>query len=171
MNTVSAYVPAYNAADRLPALIDALRAFADEVVVAVDERSSDGTAEIARERADQVSSFTHDGTFARIFEEQFRCRGDWIVRFDDDETPSPGWTRGRVAELAADAAISHYYFAGSCRRAIVTSACRRFGRTSRCGCCATGARTWSASAWCIRGWSCAACRRTCTESSSTTGTS
>jgi Glycosyl transferase family 2 len=111
VSTVSAFVPAYQSADRLPLLIHALRAFADEVVVAVDDRSIDGTAEVAAALADRVTFFTHDETFARIFEEMFRCRSDWIVRFDDDETPSAGWTRARVAELAADDAISHYYFA------------------------------------------------------------
>jgi hypothetical protein len=111
LTAVSGFVPVFEAADRLPRLLGALRELCDEVVVIVDERSSDGSDAVARELADDVFPFAHDDDFATIFEEMMRrCRGEWVLRFDDDETPAPAWTRARVRALAREHHLTHYRF-------------------------------------------------------------
>jgi glycosyltransferase involved in cell wall biosynthesis len=111
VSAVSAFVPVFEAADRLPRLLTALRELCDEVVVIVDERSNDGSDAVARELADDVFRFEHDPDFNNIFEQMMaRCRGEWVLRFDDDETPSPNWTRERVRNLATAPGLTHYHF-------------------------------------------------------------
>lgn len=111
MTSVSACVPVFEAADRLPGLLTALRELCDEVVVIVDDRSSDGSEDVAREFTGAVFRYAHGDDFGTIFEEMMhRCRCDWVLRFDDDETPSAGWTRERVRALAAAPGITHYHF-------------------------------------------------------------
>jgi glycosyltransferase involved in cell wall biosynthesis len=111
VSAVSAFIPVFEAASRLPRLIGRLRELCDEVVVIVDERSKDGSDAVAHELADHVFAFAHDEDFATIFEEMMRrCHGDWVLRFDDDETPAPEWTRARVREMAEAPSVTHYHF-------------------------------------------------------------
>lgn len=111
MTAVSAFVPVFEAALRLPRLLRSLGELFDEVVVIVDDRSGDGSEEIARAFTGNVFRFSHDEHFGNIFEEMMRrCKGEWVVRFDDDETPSPGWTRDRVRMLAGAHGLTHYHF-------------------------------------------------------------
>lgn len=111
MKSVSGFVPVYEAVSRLPKLLLALQELCDEVVVVVDERSSDGSEEVARQFTRDVFRFSHDQHFTNMFEEMMRrCRGDWVLRFDDDELPSSNWTRDRVVALASDPGITNYHF-------------------------------------------------------------
>lgn len=109
-DTVAGYVPVFEAADRLPRLLAQLAALCDEVVVAVDVRSSDGSADVARRYTDRVVRFDHDDQFAEIHRLMVREPGSaWVLRVDDDETLSPNWTRERLAELFERREITHYF--------------------------------------------------------------
>ena len=80
-----------NSAEYIEKLLRVGRSFADEVLVAVDASSNDLTQRICHENADRVFSVESPGYVERILpwlNEQ--CRGDWILRLDDDELPSVG---------------------------------------------------------------------------------
>jgi glycosyltransferase involved in cell wall biosynthesis len=84
---LSALVVARNEAVRLPACLERLR-FADEIVVLLD-RTSDGSAEIARSCGARVV----EGAWALEGERReagvAACRGDWIIEVDADEWVTP----------------------------------------------------------------------------------
>ena len=71
MHKISAYIIAYNEADKIADAVSSVL-WADEVVV-VDSGSSDGTAEIA------------GALDARIVQAITHCRHDWIFSLDSDE--------------------------------------------------------------------------------------
>jgi len=55
-----------DSAGTLPIWAEAVREYADEIVIAVDESSSDGTEEVARAIADQVFVVEHPGAVERV---------------------------------------------------------------------------------------------------------
>jgi (heptosyl)LPS beta-1,4-glucosyltransferase len=89
--TISVCVIARDEADHLRELLPGLR-WADEVVVVVDDRTTDDSAGIASALADRVE-VTRFHSFA-----QFRngaldyCRGDWVLFVDADERVSASLT-------------------------------------------------------------------------------
>jgi glycosyltransferase involved in cell wall biosynthesis len=97
---LSAFVVSYNRADILGTCLRALR-FADEVIV-VDKSSSDGSAAVAAELADQVLTVPWSPTVeeTRVFALS-KCKHDWILFLDDDECLSPEAARFIQCELEA----------------------------------------------------------------------
>ena len=76
--------------------------FADEVVVVVDARSTDRTAEIARKHTERVyernfADFSDPKNFAIA-----QARGDWILVVDADERVTPALAREIDAELSSN---------------------------------------------------------------------
>jgi hypothetical protein len=105
-----------NSAEYIEKLLRIGSSFADEVVVAVDASSNDLTQRICHENADRVFSVESPGYVERILpwlNEQ--CRGDWILRLDDDELPSVGLIE-ILPSLMNDHEMTHYYLR---RRTIV----------------------------------------------------
>lgn len=103
--------------DKLARILPGLRAVANDLVVGVDDSTTDASLEVARQYADTVFSVPHasfipDGSdyFLGPLEISMRhCRGDWILRVDHDETLSAGWNDwARVQELLADRFATHY---------------------------------------------------------------
>ena len=84
---LSANLIARDEAHRLERCLDALR-WADEVVIVVDDRSGDGTAEVARRRGAQVHVRTFDDYAAMRQFAVDRSTGDWILWLDCDEIVS-----------------------------------------------------------------------------------
>jgi (heptosyl)LPS beta-1,4-glucosyltransferase len=85
------------------AMIDgALRllGFCDEIVVVIDDRTTDRTAEIARRYTDNVHVIPFTGFGALKTEGAARARGDWIVYCDADERVTPSLADELCAELA-----------------------------------------------------------------------
>ncbi len=83
---VSACLIVKDEADNLPACLESLRDFVDEVVV-YDTGSTDGTQEIARNLGATVLDGYWDDDFARARNAALEhCRGDWIAWLDADET-------------------------------------------------------------------------------------
>jgi hypothetical protein len=75
-----------NAGDRLEAWSERVLEFADELVIFVDEASSDGTLAIARQVADRCAVFDHPAVNAQVMDRCARCAtSDWILWLDDDE--------------------------------------------------------------------------------------
>lgn len=85
---LSALVVARNEERQLAACLETLR-FADEIVVALD-RTTDGSAEIAR----QFGARVVEGAWPREGERRTAavaaCRGEWIIEVDADERVTPG---------------------------------------------------------------------------------
>ncbi|WP_424811611.1 glycosyltransferase family 2 protein [Roseococcus sp. YIM B11640] len=100
---LSALVVARNEEARLPACLATL-GFADEIVVVLD-RSTDRSAEMARE----AGAVLLEGEWALEGERRnagiAACTGDWILEIDADERVPPelGAEIRRVAEASADA--------------------------------------------------------------------
>ena len=97
-----------NSARFLEPLLRSSRSFADEVVVAVDSRSTDGTEELCSRYADKLFRVESPGTIeATLPWLNEQCTGDWIFRLDDDELPSAGFIES-LPRLLADRAVTHY---------------------------------------------------------------
>jgi hypothetical protein len=84
--TLSAAIFAFNCGRRLPDLLADLDGVADEVIVVVDDGSSDDTLEVAQKGADKVLRFEHSGRVgpARMLPVE-HASGDWILILEDDE--------------------------------------------------------------------------------------
>jgi glycosyltransferase involved in cell wall biosynthesis len=63
--------------------------FADEIVVVVDERSSDGTEKIAREAGAKVVLHPYAGNVEQKNVAESHARGAWILGIDADEALTP----------------------------------------------------------------------------------
>jgi len=83
--------------------------YADEVVVAVDRASVDGTWEVATQGADRVFAFTHDGaTGAARLAGLERASCDWVLFLDDDEGMDAVFPQLRD-DLLSMAGVTHWW--------------------------------------------------------------
>jgi hypothetical protein len=107
-----------NGAEKLRRILPSLSSVADELVVGIDDTTTDGTERVAREFADTVIHCPHrcfhfDGKPDHVNPLEFGlpyCTGDWVLRVDHDETLGPGWQdRARIAPLLADPYATHYW--------------------------------------------------------------
>jgi glycosyltransferase involved in cell wall biosynthesis len=96
MTSVSVLLPCYNAAETLEACLDSLAAqtHPDFEVVAVDDGSSDATAEILRGRAAadrriQLLVRPHGGIIRALNHGLASCRGRYVARMDADDRCDP----------------------------------------------------------------------------------
>jgi glycosyltransferase involved in cell wall biosynthesis len=85
---LSALVVARNEEKQLPACLETLR-FADEIVVVLD-RTTDGSAEIARMFGARVVEGAWPLEGERRTAATAECRGEWIIEVDADERVTPG---------------------------------------------------------------------------------
>jgi glycosyltransferase involved in cell wall biosynthesis len=87
MNKISAYVIAYNEAEKVAATLASV-SWCDEVIV-VDSHSTDGTAEIAVALGARVVQVDFQG-FGHLRNEALKaCTGDWVFSVDADERCTP----------------------------------------------------------------------------------
>lgn len=97
--TISAYVIAYNEAEKIEAAISSVL-WADEVILA-DSHSTDGTIEIAERLGARVVQIDFDG-FGKLRQSAIAaCRGDWIFSLDADERCTPE-ARDAILAVVAD---------------------------------------------------------------------
>jgi hypothetical protein len=74
-------------------------AFCDEIVVVIDDRTTDATEEIARRHTDQVHRVPFEG-FGELKNGGVRhARGEWIVFCDGDERVTPRLANQFLAEI------------------------------------------------------------------------
>ena len=81
--TISAYIIAYNEADKIRDCINSVL-WADEIIVA-DSNSTDGTTEIAIELGAKVIHIPFNGYGKLRNDAIAHCTGDWIFSLDSDE--------------------------------------------------------------------------------------
>jgi predicted O-methyltransferase YrrM len=107
--TVVVAVNARDAEDRLPRLLDEAATFADEIVVGVDDASTDGTFDVARSGADTVYRFRHDGepSPARVLTLDYTTC-DWVLLLDDDEGVDAAFP-DVLGQLVADERYTHWW--------------------------------------------------------------
>lgn len=107
---ISLCVLALNEEEHLAGLLEKCRPHVDEIVVWVDDRSTDATEDIAQEHADIVLIGAFHQNFARARNLTISMsRGDWILTLDPDERPVPGLLRyfRRMSETGeCDAIVS-----------------------------------------------------------------
>ena len=90
-------------------LLRSVRPVADEIVVAVDASSTDGTEKVCGGYADKLFRVEPVGYLAPALGWLHQqCSGDWVLRLDDDELPS-GRLLGALPELMQDGETTHYW--------------------------------------------------------------
>jgi hypothetical protein len=101
-----------NGTEKLAKIVPALLGVADELVIGVDDSSSDGSFHAARTYTDKVVSVPHavlaaGGGVPLLMQ---YCTSDWVLRIDHDETLSPHWSgRDYVRGLLANRAVTHMW--------------------------------------------------------------
>jgi hypothetical protein len=93
---------------RVAALLQTLRPFAEEVLVALDDRADPSVREDLAAVADRIVLFPFaepvDRPLPWLFEQ---CRAEWALVLDDDEIPSMALTEA-LPELCAARDVTHY---------------------------------------------------------------
>jgi glycosyltransferase involved in cell wall biosynthesis len=97
---LSIFIITLNEADRLGAVLEAVRGVSDDVVV-IDSGSNDGTQELARSQGARLieNPWSGYGLQKRFAEDQ--CRHDWVLNLDADEVPTPSLIK-EILELFKD---------------------------------------------------------------------
>lgn len=107
--TLSVCMMTMNSAERIRPVLKYVRSFADEIVVGVDGKTTDRTLEVCRDLADEAFIVSNDYPSGDTGLEAVvtRCRGDWILRVDDDEFIEPhfAWLKDGIL---ADETYTHY---------------------------------------------------------------
>src|SRR5262250_2112281 len=100
MQTISAYIIAFNEAAKIEAAVSSVL-WADEVVV-VDSHSTDRTVELATALGARVVQVTFEG-FGELRNRAIEaCRYDWIFSLDADERCTPAARDEILGLLASD---------------------------------------------------------------------
>lgn len=106
-----------NGSEKLSSILPGIRAVADDLVIGVDDTTTDDSVAIARKYADTVYSVGHagmavakEGELNVVEEGMARCKGDWVLLIDHDETLSPHWAdKTFVQALLQDRYATHYW--------------------------------------------------------------
>lgn len=109
--TLSMVVITRNSGAWIRRLMQVGRAIADEVVVGIDDSSTDNTESQCRGFADRIVrleplEYNIEQAFAALND---CCSSDWILRLDDDELPSARLVAALPA-LMRDREMTHYWF-------------------------------------------------------------
>jgi hypothetical protein len=108
---------AINAEKELARILPELRDIGDELVIGIDDTTTDRTAEAAREFTTQIHPVPHEGFRGRGGAGDLNavecmlpyCHGDWLLRVDQDETLSALWhDPSYVSSLLRDRAAMKY---------------------------------------------------------------
>lgn len=106
----SAVVLTKNGEERIAACLESIRdsGFAEELVVCVDAACTDNTAAVARSYTPYVYRVPTEGNLESALPQMIsHCRGDWILRIDDDETLEGKWQWGEVAAMLERNGTTH----------------------------------------------------------------
>lgn len=106
MNQVSAYIIAYNVADKIEAAINSVL-WADEIVV-VDSHSEDGTTEIAGRLGARIVQVTFTSFGDLRNQAMAACTHDWIFSLDSDERCTPA-ARDEILACLENPQADAYY--------------------------------------------------------------
>jgi len=98
-----------DSASRLKWWVSRAYEYADEVVLLVDEASSDDTVEVARAYADRVQVVEHPPFIeVAMLHAMQQATSDWVLWLDDDEVMSDAFATS-VPQLVADRGFTHYW--------------------------------------------------------------
>jgi len=104
--TITAYVIAYNEAEKIAAAVQSVL-WADEIIVA-DSHSTDGTIEIAEKLGAKVIQIDFEG-FGKLRNSAIaQCKGDWIFSLDSDERCTPE-VRDEILKIIKDPTSADIY--------------------------------------------------------------
>jgi hypothetical protein len=111
-------VLAINAEQELARILPELQQVGDELVIGIDDTTRDRTAEVAGRYTDLIHPVSHEGfrgmgrpTDLNAVECMLPyCRGEWVLRVDQDETLSPAWyDKSYIGRLLEDRAATQYW--------------------------------------------------------------
>jgi glycosyltransferase involved in cell wall biosynthesis len=111
-------VLAINAEKELARILPELAPIADELVIGIDDTTTDETARIARQFTAKVHPVPHEGFRGRGRPDDLNavecmltyCSGEWLLRIDQDETLSPHWQdRAYVDALLRERSATQYW--------------------------------------------------------------
>ena len=109
---------AIDAQKELARILPELRDIGDELVIGIDDTTTDATAAVARQFTDQIHPVPHESFRGLGRPEDLNavecmlphCHGDWVLRVDQDETLSSLWhDRNYVSGLLADRSATQYW--------------------------------------------------------------
>lgn len=100
-----------NGSQKLARVLPALAGIADELVIGIDDSTTDNTLSVARDFTDRIFAVPHaafraGGQPDHVVQLKYMlpyCQGDWVLKIDHDETLSPHWhDREYVNALLSD---------------------------------------------------------------------
>ena len=110
-------IVAINAERELARILPEMRGIGDELVIGIDDTTTDGSAAVARQFTDRIYPVPHESFRGRGRPDDLNpiecmlpyCRGEWLLRIDQDETFSPHWRdRTYVDRLLNDRTATQY---------------------------------------------------------------
>lgn len=104
---MTAYPP-----ERVAAVLEPLRAYTDEIVIAIDATVDESTIPQYKAIADQVHRIEYLLVERHLGWLHAQCRGDWILKLDGDEIPSSAFVR-KLPELLEARQVMQYWVARS----------------------------------------------------------
>jgi len=93
---------------RVAATLELLRPVADEIVVAADDRADERTLAAYTAVADRVEQVRFEFLERHLAWLHEQCSGDWVLRIDGDEVPSPALVRALPELIAAEDARQYW---------------------------------------------------------------
>ncbi len=94
--------------ERIAAILEPLRAYADEVLIAADSRVDEQTLSGYNAIADRLFRIEHVLAERHLAWMFAQCGGDWILRLDGDELPSDALIR-RLPELLSSRDVQQFW--------------------------------------------------------------
>jgi hypothetical protein len=93
---------------RIASILEPLRPYADEVLIAADSRVDDETLAGYGALADRLFRIEHVLAERHLAWMFAQCSGDWILRLDGDELPSDAFVR-RLPELLSSRKVQQFW--------------------------------------------------------------
>jgi len=105
---LSVVITAWNEEKNLPRAISSVKRIADEVVVVVDEASTDKTLDIAKKLKCQVYTHPHTGIVEPMRNWSIaKAEGDWILLLDADEEVT-SQLANKITKLITSGKVNYY---------------------------------------------------------------
>jgi inositol phosphorylceramide mannosyltransferase catalytic subunit len=94
--------------ERISTILEPLRPYADEVLIAADSRVDEQTLSAYRSLSDRLFKIEYRASERHLAWLCEQCKGSWIMRIDGDEVPSAGFVR-RLPEMLASRAVQQFW--------------------------------------------------------------